>query len=187
MMSKPSKSTVVALFLAVSPLATQAQTVSELPAGARVRISGLEVGERGERLYHIEGALAAADSTRLVLRVDGRDRPDTLPYFTMHRLDVQRGQIPRRKLVAGGLVTGLVTGTALWALTMIVPGPEKSSTTIIDDDGIPHITVERETGIRRFALVGFPVLGIAGLTAGSLMNTDVWVSVAIPGVGSRSR
>jgi len=177
----------VALVLASFPLATRAQTVTELPAGTRVRVSGLEVGEHTERLYHIEGALAAADSTRLVLRVDGHEHPDTLPYFTMHRLDVQRGQTPRRKLVIGGLATGLIAGTAIWAVTMIVPAPEKSSSTIIDNDGIPHVTVERETGIRRFALAGIPILGLAGLTAGSLMNNGIWVSVAIPGVGSRSR
>jgi len=180
-------SRVVALFVAISPLVTHAQTVRDLPAGSRVRISGLEVAEHGERLYHIEGALAAADSTRLVLRVDGHEHPDTLPYFTMHHLDVQRGQTPRRKLVIGGLATGLIAGTAIWAVTMIVPAPEKNSSTIIDDDGIPHVTVERETGIRRFALAGIPILGLAGLTAGSLMNNGIWVSVAVPGVGSRSR
>jgi hypothetical protein len=172
----------VAVAIAVFPFVSHAQNAVTLAAETRVRASGLEVTDRGERLYRVEGSIAGGDSSRLVLRVDGRTRPDTLPYFMMHRLDVRQGQTSRRKLVLGGLAIGGAAGLALWGITMVVPTAEKSSSTTIGPDGTPHVVTERETGNRRVALLSIPVLSLTGLTIGALMSNDNWVPVSIPGV-----
>jgi hypothetical protein len=140
-----------------------AQSLDDLTAGVRVRVRQFDETHGRDRGY--EGDVVTHDSTRLVIR-RGVDGTDTLPFFAMKSLQMQRGHTTRAKLVTVGAVTGaLAGGVVVWA-THLAP---------ITGDDANGSSDNRK--LRSLAVASIPALAAVGITIGMLADTKLWVSV----------
>jgi hypothetical protein len=159
----------IALAIAASSANASAQSIDDLTVGVRVRIR--QVDEKLQRPRTYDGDVVAHDSTRLLVRRDGVGPVDTLPFFAMNVLQMQRGRTTRAKLVAMGAVGGMLTGGVLLLASHLAPVPA--------DDPSPDTRA-----VRRVAIASVPVLTGVGIIVGSLVDTNLWVSVRFPSSAS---
>jgi hypothetical protein len=157
----------IAAAIAAFPCGASAQSLDDLTVGVRVRVRQFDDMRQRERIY--DGDMVAHDSTRLVLR-RGDAGPDTLPFFAMKSLQMQRGQTTRTNVVAIGAVTGMLAGGVILLashLTPISPNPSDPSAD--------------NRKLRRLAVASIPTLAAVGIAVGMLADTKLWVSVNFPG------
>jgi hypothetical protein len=106
------------LAVALTALGAEAQRRTELPPGARIRVSapvfhnGVEVpGARRPET----GTLVSVDSVSLTARMERSGDLLTVPFDAVRRLDVSRGVIPAREGRPRGLRKGALVGAGFTA------------------------------------------------------------------------
>jgi hypothetical protein len=133
-----------------------------------VKSLGLSPGDRvrfstAEEPPIAEGNLVAADPEALLLRLQGHDEPVRIPWSSLKRLDVHRGQ---RSLAGRGEKIGMLTvGIPFAALTFLSAGGAHLANGELAAVALAAGTVAAGIG------------GVAGMLIGGLYRTDRWDNV----------
>jgi hypothetical protein len=163
---------------AIIPFAAlRAQSVSDLQAGVRLRVSVERATNDGiERLW-MTGTLVSADSSHSVIRRDAQMTPtDTLALFGVHRLDVFRGVRPRGPMIRTGAELGAAAGIITWIVARQLYG-SASTNPGTDSNGAPITSSRTVTAIARLSI---PVVTLAGGVIGALIGPEHWERVPVP-------
>jgi hypothetical protein len=143
-----------ALMLAILPQSTEAQALSRVPTGSRLRVTYSTSSETVQI-----GRLEAVSETALVLYATGASR--TIPLETIRRLEMSRGRRPNAMAGVVGLLLGAVVGGVLGCAANR------------DDYGV-FCGGQSDTKVAVGAAIG----GIGGAAAGALVfRRESWSAV----------
>lgn len=161
--------TATALALAAS-VSANAQEATDLPVGALVHPKGERLNVDPARRYDVIGSLLAGDNARLILRVEGDAHVDTLPFYSMSRLDLSAGLLPRGQMIAAGGLAGAAVGAAVALFA-------KAANVQQADPG----TTNSSAAAKRTAERSIPILAAVGILIGATFDREQWVRVGVPG------
>jgi hypothetical protein len=133
--------------------------------GDRVRFS--TKGKRGTT----EGSVVAADSDTLLLTLSGAEKPVRIPWPSLKRLEVHRGQ--RSQADKGGTIGALALGIPL-ALLSVVAGRGSIDCESSCPSGSPDLTAALLGGA-----AGATVGALTGALIGNAVKTDRWDKVGL--------
>lgn len=161
-MSVPRIVTLVAALLLTAFVDLFAQEKPAVAPGAKVRVSAPPVVEK-----RVVGFVVLLDRDTLVLNVEGRAEPLTVPLASVSVLEVHRG---RKSRVGRGALIGLAVGAGGGA---IIGALATSDSCLFDPDPCP--AAGAGAGALFFVLPGT----VIGAIIGALTRTDRWETVPL--------
>lgn len=166
-----------ALAIALASRPSGAQKLSELSAGARVRVSADRATNTGIEHYRKVGALVGADTGHLFIRTDAdvSSLPDTIALFGVRKLEIFRGMRSRREMIFTGAALGGVVGVATWLIGRRVVGGDD---TVTEFDSNLNATDRRSNTERVRLAIPFMILG--GGLIGALIGPEHWERIPVP-------
>ena len=152
----------VMLGLVSAALPTRAQTLADLPAGARVRIdaAGFAMGGLTWRFIRL-----SSDSLIVSL---GNEEPFAIPKWALTKVEVSRG-VSR---VHGAFVGAAIGGLGGLIVGGIVASAPEGFPVGSGGGGDPHAA-------KHFAQAAVPIL-VAGTAIGALIGKEQWARVQLP-------